>query len=106
MLSNPLPPRASLLHLEPIGRAAGPVGRVLPLGHDAFQAELAGVAEDSLAVALNVLVPSQARPYLDQQGSQRGLAHIERLTSEIVAVQLDQVEGVQEHFAIVAPIAN
>jgi len=28
------------------------------------------------------------------------------LTPQVVAVQLDQVEGVQEHFAIVAPIAN
>jgi hypothetical protein len=95
-----------VLHLEPVGRAAGAVGRVLPLGDDALQAELAGVAEDGLAVALDVLVPSQARPHLDQQGSQRGLADIERLSPEIVAVQFDQVESVQEHPAIVTPIPN
>src|SRR5262245_9749488 len=55
--------------LDPVGRAAGAVGRRLALRHDAFQAELAGVAEDGLAVALDVFVPSQAGPHLDQQGS-------------------------------------
>src|SRR5262245_44092253 len=57
-----------VLHLEPIGRAAGPIGRVLPLRNDALQAELAGVAKDGLAVALDVLVPSHAEFNLDQQG--------------------------------------
>jgi hypothetical protein len=42
--------RRRILHLKPVGRAAGAVGRVLTLRYDAFQAELAGVAEDYLAV--------------------------------------------------------
>src|SRR5262245_65011342 len=53
-----------------------------------------------------MLVPSQAGSCLDQQGPYRGLAHIERLTSQVVAAQLDQVEDVQEDLAIVASIAN
>jgi hypothetical protein len=36
--------RLQVLHLEQIGRAAGPVKRALALGHDAFEPELAGVA--------------------------------------------------------------
>jgi hypothetical protein len=37
---------------------------------------------------------------------QRGLADIKRLTPEVVTDQLDKVEGVQEHVAIMAPISN
>jgi hypothetical protein len=39
-----------VLHLEPVGRAAGAKRRVLPLRHDAFQPKLAGMAEYDLAV--------------------------------------------------------
>jgi hypothetical protein len=44
---SPLPPRASwpclwVLHLEPIGRAAGAIGRALALRDDAFEAHPAG----------------------------------------------------------------
>src|SRR5262249_34792318 len=49
-----------VLHLEPVGRAATTVGRVLPLAHDAFEAELAGMGEDSRAVALDVLIEPDA----------------------------------------------
>src|SRR5262245_44650008 len=61
--------RLLVLHVEPGRAAPEAAGRVLPLRNDAFQAELAGVAEGGLAVALDVLVPAQARPHLDQQGS-------------------------------------
>ena len=44
---------------EPIGRAAGTVGGILPLRHDAFEAELAGMGEDGRAVSFEkVLVES------------------------------------------------
>jgi hypothetical protein len=33
------------------------------------------------------------------------LADFERIVAQVVAVQLDQVEGVQEHAVIVAPVA-
>src|SRR5262249_49653130 len=48
-----------VLHLEPIRRAAGTVGR-FPLRHDAFEAELARVAKHGLAVAVHVLIESDA----------------------------------------------
>jgi hypothetical protein len=37
--------RGRVLHLQPIARAARAIGRAEPLRHDAFTAELAGVAE-------------------------------------------------------------
>src|SRR5262249_20515932 len=43
---------------------------------------------------------------LGELGSEGGLAEIERITSEVVAVQFDQVEGVEEYVAVIAPIAN
>jgi hypothetical protein len=60
---NPLRPpfhsrRVRVLHFEPIGRAAGAVRRALALGHKAFEPELAGVAEDGPAVALDCSFPT------------------------------------------------
>jgi hypothetical protein len=59
-----------------------------------------------VAVALNVLVPSQAGSRLDQQGPQCRLADIERLTPEVITAELDQVEGVEEDASIMLPIAD
>jgi hypothetical protein len=36
------------------------VGRVLPLRHDAFEAELAGMGEDGRAVAFDILIEPDA----------------------------------------------
>jgi hypothetical protein len=44
--------RIRVLHLKSIGRVTGTVGRALTLGHDAFQPELAGMAEHHLAVLM------------------------------------------------------
>ena len=67
---------------------------VLPLRHDTFKAELAGMPKHGLAVALHVLVESNAWPGLGQDHLKRGLATLQRIKSEIVAVQLDQIESV------------
>jgi hypothetical protein len=64
------------------------------------------VAEDDRPVALNVLVPSDTVANLGQYRSEGGFADIERITSEVVAVQLDEVKRVEEYIAIIAPIAN
>jgi hypothetical protein len=45
-----------VLHFEPIRRAAGTVGGILALRHDAFEAELAGMGEDDWVVAFDMLV--------------------------------------------------
>jgi hypothetical protein len=57
--------RLSLLHFEPIGRAARTIWGILPLRHNAFQPKLAGVTENGLAVAVHVLVKSEAGSSLE-----------------------------------------
>jgi hypothetical protein len=52
------------------------------------------VAKYYLAFALYVLVESNAWPSLGQDKLKRGLAALQRIRSEIVAIQFDQVEGV------------
>jgi hypothetical protein len=78
----------------------------LPLRDNSFKTELAGVPKHGLAVALHVLVESNAWPSLGQDYSKRGLATLQRIRSEIVTVQFDQVEGVQENAFVMVPVAN
>jgi hypothetical protein len=52
--------RIRILHLEPVGRAAGKVDGILALRDDAFDAHLAGMREDGRAVALHVLIEPDA----------------------------------------------
>jgi hypothetical protein len=93
-----------ILHLEPVGRAPRPVGRILSLGDDAFEAHLAGVAEYHLAViVLDVLVEPQAGRGLGQHRGECRLANLQRVPPQVVTVQLDQVEGVAEDVGVVAP---
>ena len=61
------------------------------------------MAEDGRPVALNVLVPSDTVANLGQHRSEGGFADIEQITSEVVAVQFDEVERVEEYVAIIAP---
>src|SRR5262249_50498342 len=95
-----------VLHLEPIRRAPRAVGRVLALRHDAFESHLAGVGEDGRAVALDMLVEAQAKASFGQHTSKRGLAHFQRVTPQVVAIQLDQVEGVEEGVTVMASVAD
>jgi hypothetical protein len=53
-----------VLHLEPIGRAAGTISGVFPLRDNSFQTELAGVAKYGLAIAFDMLVEPDARASL------------------------------------------
>src|SRR5262249_37657818 len=74
-----------VLALDPVGRAAGAVHRRLALRHDAFEPESAGVAEDHVSrLVVDVLVEHQARPAVADEPGERGLAHLDRLASEII----------------------
>src|SRR5262249_43088031 len=86
-----------ILHFEPIGRATGTVGGALALRDDAFEAKLAGMGEDGRAVALRVLVEPYAGAGLGHNRRGRGLADLKRIAPEVVAVQFDEVEGVEEY---------
>src|SRR5262249_25504957 len=55
------------------------------------------------------------RPLLPQSSSgaglghdrcERGFAYLKRIAPQVVAVQFDQVEGVEEYVAVIAPITN
>jgi hypothetical protein len=51
------------------------------------------MGEDGRAVALDMLVEAQAKPSFGQHTSKRGLAHFQRITPQVVSVQLEQVEA-------------
>src|ERR1700737_1582394 len=59
--------RVGVLALDPVRRAARPVARVLPLRHNAFEPELAGMVEHERAILLHVLIQQDAR---DRSGKQ------------------------------------
>ena len=62
--------------------------------------------EDGRAVAFDMLVEPDAGSGLGQDRCERGLADLERVTAQVVAVQLDQVEGVQEHVPVMLAVAD
>jgi len=64
------------------------------------------MGEDGRAVAFQMLVEAQAKASFGQHTSKRGLADLNRIAPQVVAVQLDQVEGVQERAVIMAAVAN
>jgi hypothetical protein len=69
-----------------------------PLRHDALEPELGCMAKNNLAVVvLQVLIQPQTRTCLGQHGGERGLANLERVPAQVVAIQLDQVEWIEEH---------
>jgi hypothetical protein len=53
-----------------------------------------------------VSVEAQAKASFGQHTSKRGLAHVQRITPLVVAVQPDQVEGIEERIAIMTPVAD
>ena len=53
-----------------------------------------------------VFVEAQPRPRTREQARKCCLTHRERIAPQVVAIKLDQVEGVEEHGRIVLPIPN
>src|SRR5262249_14244980 len=95
-----------VLHFEPIGRAAGTVGGILPLRDNAFEAHLAVVGEDGRAVALDMFVEPYPGAGLGHDRCERSLADLKRIAPQVIAVQFNEVEGVQERAIIMAAVAN
>jgi len=58
------------------------------------------MGEDGRAVAFQMLVEAQAKASFGQHTSKRGLAHFQRIAPQVVAIQLDQVESVEEGVAV------
>jgi hypothetical protein len=78
----------------------------LALRDDAFKPHLAGMGEDGRAVAFHMFVEPDAWAGLGQHHFQRGLAALQRIRSEIVAVQFDQIEGIEENAFVMVAVAN
>jgi len=64
------------------------------------------MGEDGRAVAFHVLVEAQTKASFGQHTSKRGLAHFQRITPYVVAIQLDQVEGVEKGVTVMASVAD
>src|SRR5262249_15130230 len=65
-----------------------------------------GVSEHRRAIRLDMLVETQAERSLSQDRSECGFAHLERLATEVVAIQFNQIEGVEEDSVVMPPIAD
>jgi hypothetical protein len=89
-----------VLDLDPRLAPAGTVGQVPPLRDDAFKPELAGVLENGRAIAVEML--REANPVaVREQLSELALAQFKRRGPQIFAVQLDQVEGIEEDARVI-----
>src|SRR5258708_6226852 len=84
-----------VLELQPVLRPAGAVARAEALRDDAFETHPAGVAEYTLAIVGEVLVQTQPRRAPTQQARERRLARLQRLAPQVLAIQLEEVEGVR-----------
>jgi hypothetical protein len=58
------------------------------------------MGEDGRAVAFDMLIEPDAGAGLSHDRCKRSLADLKQIAPEIVAVQLDQVEGVQEMLSL------
>jgi hypothetical protein len=98
--------RIRVLHFEPLGRAARTIGGILALRDNAFEAKLAGMGEHGWAVALDMLIEPDAGAGLGHDRCERGFADFKWIAPEIVAVQFDQVEGVEEYAPVSAVVTD
>jgi hypothetical protein len=55
---------------------------------------------------VHVFIKPQARSRASEHTCERCLAHVQRVTPRVVAVEFDQVEGVEEDAIIVVPMAR
>jgi hypothetical protein len=68
---------------------------------------IAGVPENEFAVVmLKMLIKPQTGHSLGENRRQRGFADFERIAAQVVAVQFDQIEGVEEHAGVIAPVTD
>jgi hypothetical protein len=87
---------ASVLHLDPIRRGAGAVGPIAAFGHQALEAELAGLPKQVRAdLALLEFRDENPLGAPRQQPSQVGLAEMQRQLPQILTVQRQDIEGVE-----------
>ena len=64
------------------------------------------MGEDGRAVALDMLVEPDAGAGLGHDRRERGLADLKLIAPQVVAVQLDEVEGVKEYALLSALVTD
>jgi hypothetical protein len=64
------------------------------------------MGEDGRAVALDMLIELHTGASLGQYASERSLADHKRIAPQVVAIQLDQVEGVHKHAIVSAVVTD
>ena len=87
-------------------RTPGAVKRAEPLRDDALTAEGAGVLENGRAIALIMLIERFPVGSVSEQIGEHGLAALDRLPPEVLAVELDQIEGAEHGGILVMPIVD
>src|SRR4029077_14475137 len=89
-----------VLDLQPVRRSACPIRRAKPLGHDSLAAERARVLVDNHTLAPEGLIKGDAVVRQAQQPGQPALALLDRLTPDVLAVHLEQIEGTENRAAV------
>src|SRR5208337_3705824 len=84
------------LRLGPALAAPRPIGRTPELRHDAFEAEPAGVPEHDLAVLVEMAAVAQRSGAVAEDRLQKPLALDKRRLAQIEAVQVEEIEGVED----------
>jgi hypothetical protein len=64
------------------------------------------MGEDGRAIALDMFVEPDAGAGLGHDRGERGLADLKRIAPQVVAVQFDQVEGVEEYALVSALVTD
>ncbi len=64
------------------------------------------MAEHRRAVIFDVVIEPNTVTSIGQKIGKRRLADLERIAAEIVAVQLDQIEGIEEHPGVVPVVTD
>lgn len=76
-------------------RAVGPVGASCPLCHDALSVACAGSRVEVLPASAHVIEVPEARLEARDQPAERPLAREERLPAQVLAVEREEIEGVE-----------
>jgi hypothetical protein len=88
-----------VLYLEPIPRRTRPIGRGQPLRHDALESHLAGMLKERRAVLIGMFAEHDSEASLSDQLRQPLLAIHERQRPQVLAIELEQVEGIEHCLA-------
>jgi hypothetical protein len=64
------------------------------------------MGEEGRTIAFDMFIEPDAQAGLGHDKSERGLADMKRIAPQVVAVQLDQVEGVEEYALVSALVAD